>query len=118
MCKRFCQVEASGIKKLKRNPVPNREEYSCRGKIRFLPCTLRNVSTEVSIGLPPPVPVVIVLVVNLVPLVYCRWRPRNVNSSVLPQTGHVHSVVITMVLTIGVVTTEVSLGIRTFEGPD
>ena len=78
------------------------------------------MSTEVSVGLPPSVPVVIALVSNLVVPRRCRWRPRDVNSSVLPQTGHVHSVVITIVLTIGVVVTieEVSLGIRTFEGPD
>ena len=77
------------------------------------------MSTEVSVGLPPPVPVVIALVSNLVVPRPDRWRSRNVNSSVLPQTGHVHSVVITMVLTIGMVTIEeVSLGIRTFEGPD
>ena len=76
------------------------------------------MSTEVSVGLPPPVPVVINLVSNLVMPWRYRWRPRDVNSSVLPQRGHVHSVVITIVLTIGVVTTEVSLGICTFNGPD
>ena len=76
------------------------------------------MSTEVSVGLPPPVPVVIALVANLVVPRPGRRRPRDVNSSVLPRTGHVHSVVVTMVLTIRVVTTEVSLGIRTFEGPD